>query len=435
MGNPSAGQARINDLSLRVTSPSGAMYWGNNGLSTSNFSTPGGSEDHVDTLENVFVQNPEAGSWTVEVLGTSIVQDGHLGTPAVDADFSLVAAGATGGPPPPLTIVFPAGAPALIAPNTPTNLDFQVIPGSQNVSGAPMLLYRFDSSSSYISLPAASQGGNDYRATLPGAPCGSTAEFYFSAMGDQGATATLPLNAPTTVFSSPVGEIVTNTVLNVDFNGVLPAGWTANGLWHVSGSCAPTGTPCAGPQWAYYGQETGCSYNTGVANSGTLTAPPIVIPPVPPGGSLTLTYCSALQTENTANYDKAQVLINGTEVDRAADSAGWTTRTVNLAPFAGQTVTLAFKFDSVDGVNNGFRGWQIDNLVISGQTTGCTNVCYANCDGSTASPVLNVNDFVCFQNHFAAGDSYANCDGSTGVPVLNVNDFVCFQNSFAAGCP
>jgi hypothetical protein len=61
--------------------------------------------------------------------------------------------------------------------------------------------------------------------------------------------------------------------------------------------------------------------------------------------------------------------------------------------------------------------------------------CYANCDGSTAAPVLNVNDFVCFQSHFAAGDSYANCDGSTTVPVLNVNDFICFQQRFAAGCP
>ena len=61
--------------------------------------------------------------------------------------------------------------------------------------------------------------------------------------------------------------------------------------------------------------------------------------------------------------------------------------------------------------------------------------CYANCDGSTGAPVLNVNDFVCFQNRFAAGDPYANCDGSTTTPVLNVNDFVCFQARFAAGCP
>jgi hypothetical protein len=61
--------------------------------------------------------------------------------------------------------------------------------------------------------------------------------------------------------------------------------------------------------------------------------------------------------------------------------------------------------------------------------------CYANCDGSTVSPVLNVLDFNCFLNRFSAGDAYANCDGSTVPPVLNVLDFNCFLNRFSAGCP
>jgi hypothetical protein len=61
--------------------------------------------------------------------------------------------------------------------------------------------------------------------------------------------------------------------------------------------------------------------------------------------------------------------------------------------------------------------------------------CYANCDQSTTSPILNVNDFQCFLNRYAAGDSYANCDGSVAAPVLNVNDFICFNNAFASGCP
>lgn len=61
--------------------------------------------------------------------------------------------------------------------------------------------------------------------------------------------------------------------------------------------------------------------------------------------------------------------------------------------------------------------------------------CYPNCDGSTAHPAVNVNDFLCFVNRFAAADSYANCDGSTALPVLNVADFICFQQKYAAGCP
>ena len=61
--------------------------------------------------------------------------------------------------------------------------------------------------------------------------------------------------------------------------------------------------------------------------------------------------------------------------------------------------------------------------------------CYANCDGSTVAPILNANDFQCFLNLFASGNTRANCDGSTYPPVVNANDFQCFLNQFAAGCP
>jgi hypothetical protein len=64
----------------------------------------------------------------------------------------------------------------------------------------------------------------------------------------------------------------------------------------------------------------------------------------------------------------------------------------------------------------------------------CTQPCYANCDQSTAPPVLNANDFQCFLNKFAGADSYANCDQSTVAPVLNANDFQCYLNKYAAGC-
>jgi hypothetical protein len=66
---------------------------------------------------------------------------------------------------------------------------------------------------------------------------------------------------------------------------------------------------------------------------------------------------------------------------------------------------------------------------------GGGETCYANCDESTIPPILNINDFICFQNRYAAADNYANCDGSTLPPVLNVNDFICFQNRYASGCP
>ena len=96
-GTTSATLHRINDLSLRVVSPSGAVYHGNNGLLVGNYSTAGGSPNTIDTVENVLVPNAEVGNWTVEVRAAEINQDAYPTTPAADAVFALVV---TGGRPP-----------------------------------------------------------------------------------------------------------------------------------------------------------------------------------------------------------------------------------------------------------------------------------------------------------------------------------------------
>jgi hypothetical protein len=47
---------------------------------------------------------------------------------------------------------------------------------------------------------------------------------------------------------------------------------------------------------------------------------------------------------------------------------------------------------------------------------------------------LNINDFVTFQQRYAAGDVCgANYSYETGAPALNINDFVAFQAAFAIG--
>lgn len=97
-GTTSSSLHRINDLTLKVTSPGGTIYWGNNGLKAGNWSTSGGSPNTIDTVENVFIQNPTAGTWTIQVLGDEIVQDSHVETSATDADYALVVTGGSSGP-------------------------------------------------------------------------------------------------------------------------------------------------------------------------------------------------------------------------------------------------------------------------------------------------------------------------------------------------
>lgn len=98
---------RVNNLDLTVMSPSGATYHGNWGLgrytggSTGSgegpfelWSATGGTPDGKNTVENVFVQNPEAGNWTVTVSAAEVNAPGRIENPTVlEVDFALVVTG------------------------------------------------------------------------------------------------------------------------------------------------------------------------------------------------------------------------------------------------------------------------------------------------------------------------------------------------------
>ncbi len=68
--------------------------------------------------------------------------------------------------------------------------------------------------------------------------------------------------------------------------------------------------------------------------------------------------------------------------------------------------------------------------LVGGFWGGAEPACYPDCD---SNGVLDIFDFLCFQNSFVAGDPYA-CDCEPN-PVCDIFDFLCFQNAFVAGCP
>jgi serine protease AprX len=87
-GSPGAGKALVNDLNLRVTAPGGTTtYWGNH--FSGGWSQPGGSADTLNNVENVYVQAPTAGAWTVEIVGQSVPQGPQPFALVVDGDMSL----------------------------------------------------------------------------------------------------------------------------------------------------------------------------------------------------------------------------------------------------------------------------------------------------------------------------------------------------------
>ena len=89
-----ASQAAVNNLDLEVVSPTGTTYLGNVFNPATGQSLEGGTADLVNNVEQVLVPSPEAGTWTVRVLGTAVNQ----GTQG----YAVVASGqvtpASGGP-------------------------------------------------------------------------------------------------------------------------------------------------------------------------------------------------------------------------------------------------------------------------------------------------------------------------------------------------
>jgi hypothetical protein len=120
-------------------------------------------------------------------------------------------------------------------------------------------------------------------------------------------------------------------------------------------------------------------------------------------------------------------------VASGASDYQWRKDTVDIGGATSATYTIASPAFTDAGsydcrVSNGCQSLLSDPATLN-------VLCYANCDGSTIPPVLNVGDFTCFLQKYAAADPYANCDGSTTPPVLNVNDFTCFLQKYAVGCP
>jgi len=159
---------------------------------------------------------------------------------------------------------------------------------------------------------------------------------------------------------------LSGVVFEENFENDLPAGWSTSGLWHLTSQC-PRPNTCDPTHWAYYGLDQYCNFDAG-ATAGSLTSAPISLPVA---GALTLTYCSAYDGQGGSppdGIDAAYLTANDVLIDDvAADGPQllWSTRTVDLSPFAGQSVVLAWRFNTRFDWQNTTLGWQIDSIQIS----------------------------------------------------------------------
>jgi pyroglutamyl-peptidase len=117
------------------------------------------------------------------------------------------------------------------------------------------------------------------------------------------------------------------------------------------------------PTFGDYGQQGGLGASKGTASTGSIS--------LPEGKRVTLSFDLYMDTEAGAQYDTLVVKAGGKEVWRkdapgsAVAQKTWQGVAVDLSSLAGQTVQVAFAFDTVDGTENLGKGVFIDNVVVS----------------------------------------------------------------------
>jgi hypothetical protein len=416
-----ASFAPVNNLDLTVTSPSGDVYKGN--IFSGGQSATGGSYDDRNNVEQVLVSAPAPGAWTITVNAVGV----NVGPQS----YAWCATGDVFAGPSPISISVANPPPALRPPGEFYMVHAAVRPGDDTmVEGSATLHVRAAPDRPFADIPLVPAGGADWQGTLPRSSCGDTPQFYVSVEGVASGVRTNPPGAPANTYSSNIGALDSAVVAVGDFTAGLPAGWTATGLWNWTSTACPAGDPCAPGGWAYYGRADTCTFDNGALNEGLLTAPPFV---VPSGDTVTLSYCSSLVTENNPSYDIAELLINGAVVQRADESVDWQTRTLDLAAYRGSTVTFAWRFRTVDDVQNGFRGWQVSNVRVTAVTTTCVNPCLADWDHNGVVNSTDVSDFI--NDWFLdqqAGTLTTDFDGNG---VVNSTDVSAFINAYFEASP
>ncbi|HET6204539.1 MAG TPA: hypothetical protein VFI25_17240 [Planctomycetota bacterium] len=149
-------------------------------------------------------------------------------------------------------------------------------------------------------------------------------------------------------------------------------------LWHGEGSCdvlVPIPASMGFFAAAYNLGDTGVyDYATGGANAGAIESPVI---PSAPDATLTLTFDYAKETEGggTGSFDQCFVEAKS----EGAGAYGLVGQVLGNAPCPSQPTTFStfvcgvpggpwrhrFRFDSVDGTSNAYRGWTVDNVVAT----------------------------------------------------------------------
>ncbi len=334
---PAASIHLVNDLDLSVVGPSGT-FLGN--VFASGVSTTGGAVDRKNTLEQVLIASPAAGTYTVTVKAFNVPQ----GT----QPFALVVTGnateGAGGNQPPIAN---AGPDQNVGVNATVTLNGT---GSSDPDAGPSALtYAW----SQISGPAATiTNPTSASASFVAATAGTYVFQLQVSDGAASATDTVSIVAstgPVTVFFD---DFETNKGWTINPNATDTA---TSGAWErgdpeatTSSGAKQLGATVSGLNDLVTARLAGASAGTNDLDGGTTTiqSPTITLPAT---GTLTLTFSYYFaHGSNSSSADFFRVLVVGAttvtalqELGTAANDNGvWAAGSANITSFAGQTVRI-----------------------------------------------------------------------------------------------
>ncbi|OAB63228.1 hypothetical protein AY599_27275 [Leptolyngbya valderiana BDU 20041] len=284
-------------------------------------------------------------------------------------------------------------------------------------SGMPLTIESFDATGSLggmISLSAGTgpEGRDELLYTAPSGSFGEETFDYVVTNGDQsaGATVTIDVLDPSS-FRTPENPSITQPGLDVDYY---------EGAFDLLPDFS-TLTPYASDVVSSidFPSTTGDFITSGRADDVAAVFNGYI--DIPQTGIYTL-YTSSddgsklyLGEDEIVNNDGLHPMVEvGTQVALQAGTHALTVEFFERGGGAGIIMSIR----GLDGVKRVVTADELSRAVD----------CRADFDGDG---VLDIFDFLAFQNAFASGDLAADFDGDG---VLNIFDFLAFQNEFAAGC-
>lgn len=169
------------------------------------------------------------------------------------------------------------------------------------------------------------------------------------------------------------------TLFYDDFESGLEK-WETTALWHRETSttnCSSQFAPFPSGQFAArYGVESSwsCSIGNSSSQGRLVTRFPVDIPAT--ASAVTLSFETMESTEcfgPNCGWDERFVHVSGdgganwTLVAEGGPEGVWRHVDVDLSTYAGQSILVRFRFDTVDGQWNDFPGWYLDNVRITAE--------------------------------------------------------------------